>query len=77
MLVNIVSQTHMLARFAMNSNISQHFRFWLPFWMKHLSCSEDIVRGSGLTGPQLLEPGCWEKGGDFFQVGGGGGGLQF
>ena len=28
-------------------------------------------RGS-LTGPQLLEGGCWERGGDFFQ-----GGLQF
>ena len=21
----------------------------------------------GLTGPQLLEGGCWEKGGEFFQ----------
>ena len=42
--------------------------------MKHLSCSEDIVRGSGLTGPQLLELGCWERGGDFFQ---GRGGLRF
>ena len=28
-------------------------------------------RGS-LTGPQLLERGCWERGGDFFQEG-----LQF
>ena len=26
----------------------------------------------GLTGTQLLEGGCWERGGDFFQ-----GGLQF
>ena len=26
----------------------------------------------GLTGPQLLEGGCWKRGGDFFQ----GGGLQ-
>ena len=26
----------------------------------------------GLTGPQRLEGGCWERGGDFFQVG-----LQF
>ena len=25
----------------------------------------------GLTGPQLLEVGCWERGGDFFQGGGG------
>ena len=24
----------------------------------------------GLTGPQLLEQGCWERGGDFFQGGG-------
>ena len=34
----------------------------------------------GLTGPQLLEEGCWERGDDFFQGGvgvGGGGGLQF
>ena len=29
-------------------------------------------RGWGLTGPQLLEGVCWERGGDFFQ-----GGLQF
>ena len=27
-----------------------------------------------MTGPQLLEGGCWERGGDFFQ---GGGGVQF
>ena len=26
-----------------------------------------------MTGPQLLEGGCWERGGDFFQ----GGGVQF
>ena len=25
-----------------------------------------------MTGPQLLEGGCWERGGDFFQMGGGG-----
>ena len=25
----------------------------------------------GLTGPQLLQEGCWERGGDFFQEGGG------
>ena len=24
--------------------------------------------GGGLTGPYLLEGGCWERGGDFFQV---------
>ena len=24
-----------------------------------------------MTGPQLLEGGCWERGGDFFQMGGG------
>ena len=29
----------------------------------------------GLTGPQFLEGGCWERGGDFFQ--GGGGGCNF
>ena len=29
-------------------------------------------RWGGLTGTQLLERGCWERGGDFFQ-----GGLQF
>ena len=23
--------------------------------------------GGGLTGPYLLEGGCWERGGDFFQ----------
>ena len=23
--------------------------------------------GGGLTGPQLLEVNCWEKGGDFFR----------
>ena len=26
-------------------------------------------RGGGLTGPQFLEGGCWERGGDFFQGG--------
>ena len=29
----------------------------------------------GLKGPQLLERGCWERGGDFFSRGGGEGGL--
>ena len=36
--------------------------------------------GGGLTGPQLLEGGCWERGGDFFQGrgrGGGRGGCNF
>ena len=29
-------------------------------------------------GPQVLEGGCWQRGGDFFQRGGGGGeGVQF
>ena len=27
--------------------------------------------GGGLTGPQLLEGGCWQRGRDFFQRGGG------
>ena len=27
-------------------------------------------RGGDLTGSQLLEEGCWERGGDFFQGGG-------
>ena len=26
-------------------------------------------KSGGLTGPQLLERGCWERGGDFFQGG--------
>ena len=26
-------------------------------------------KGGGLTGPQLLEGVCWERGGDFFQWG--------
>ena len=30
-------------------------------------------RGRGLTGPQHLEGSCWERGGDLFQGGGGGG----
>ena len=25
------------------------------------------MQGGGLTGPQLLEGGCWEREGDFFQ----------
>ena len=31
-----------------------------------LSLQPNFKKG-GLTGPQLLERGCWEKGGDFFQ----------
>ena len=30
--------------------------------------------GGGLTGPQFLEEGCWERGSGFFM---GGGGVQF
>ena len=29
--------------------------------------------GRGLAGPEFLEGGCWERGGNFFQAGG----LQF
>ena len=28
--------------------------------------SNQIFEKEGLTGPQLLEEGCWERGGDFF-----------
>ena len=31
----------------------------------------------GLEGPPRLEGGCWEKGGNFFPWGWGGGGVQF
>ena len=31
----------------------------------------NFQKEGGLTGPKLLEGGCWEKGGDFFQ------GVQF
>ena len=38
----------------------------------------EFSKNGGLTGPQLFEVNCWEKGGDFFRGGGGGeGGLQF
>ena len=30
----------------------------------------------GLSGPQLLEGCCWERGGEFFQGAGGGGGCR-
>ena len=33
-----------------------------------------IFKKGGLTGPQLLEGGCWERGSDFFQDEGGRGG---
>ena len=43
------------------------------------SCHHDRInlqpnfqKGGGLTGPQLLEGGCWERRGDLFQ-----GGFQF
>ena len=29
--------------------------------------STKFCKSGGLTGPQLLEVNCWEKGGDFFQ----------
>ena len=32
-------------------------------------CTPPFLLGGGLTGPQLLEGGCWERGGDFFQGG--------
>ena len=39
--------------------------------MKHSkwSNSKNFQKGVGLTGPQLLEGDCWERGGDFFQGG--------
>ena len=36
-----------------------------------LSLQPNLKKGRGLTGPQLLEGGCWGRGGDFFQGGGG------
>ena len=42
--------------------------------------SYQIFKEGGLTGPQFLEEGCWERGGDFFsgfREDVGGGGLQF
>ena len=35
-----------------------------------LSLQPNIQKGRGLTGPQVLEGGCWERGGEFFQGGG-------
>ena len=34
-----------------------------------LNLLPDFQKGGGLTGPQFLEGGCWERGGDFFQGG--------
>ena len=34
-----------------------------------LSLQPNIQKGRGLTGPQVLEGGCWERGGEFFQGG--------
>ena len=38
-----------------------------------LNLQPNFQKGGGLTGPQLLKGGCWERGGDFFQ----GEGVQF
>ena len=35
--------------------------------------SIQIFKKEGLTGSQFLEGGYWERGGDFFEQGGGGG----
>ena len=44
-----------------------------PFcWGEGWASNQIFKKGENLTGPQLLEGGCWEKGGDVFQ-----GGLQF
>ena len=36
-----------------------------------LNLLPNLQKGGSLAGPQLLEGGLWEKGGDFFQGGGG------
>ena len=36
-----------------------------------MSLQPNFQKGGGLRGPQILDEGCWELGGDFFQ-----GGLQ-
>ena len=39
-----------------------------PFsWGEGLNLQPNFQKKGGLTGPQLLEGGCWEGGGDFFQ----------
>ena len=40
-----------------------------PLSAGELSLQPNFQKGGGLTGPQLLEGGCWERGGDFFQGG--------
>ena len=40
-----------------------------PFHQGGLSLQPSCQKG-GFTGPQLLDGGCWERGGDFFRGGG-------
>ena len=40
-----------------------------PFWWKEGWTSNQISKNGGLTGPQLLEGVCWERGGDIIQEG--------
>ena len=42
-----------------------------PFCRRGVEPPTKFSKREGLTGPQLLEVGCWERGGDFFQGGGG------
>ena len=44
-----------------------------PPFCRGLSLQPNFQKGGGLTGPQLLEGGCWERGGLL----GGGGGCNF
>ena len=44
----------------------------LPLSAKDLRLQPNFQKGWGLTGPQLLKEGCWERGDYFFQEG-----LQF
>ena len=41
-----------------------------PFYRGEVEPPTKFSKRGGLTGPQLLEEGCWERGGDFFQEGG-------
>ena len=34
-----------------------------------MNLQPNFRKAGGLTGPQLLEGGCWERGGDFFSGG--------
>ena len=43
-------------------------------WGRQLKLQPNFQKKGGLTGPQVLVGGWWEKGGDFFQEGRG---LQF